>query len=551
MSSQTGLGFKDWLVVIAESTDKFDALTGWYSSKIKEFATALLNRNTQLGGNFIKKPEDLTAIQALENRGIDEVYDKVKDKFDPSKGAIVVEKGLSKIGESLHDIKNDDIPNANDIDELLRKTNFGDSVKDLPQALFGKVLSTGKWAAQKQDISQAQQLAGQKVQSLDVAGGDGGQGRAASVAAKGGDVLSGLVAQEDTEAKDALKKRILPVFLEDSKKCFKHLYQQTQAKLKGFSVDSVFKKPEEAAKYRDFSYAFYFSEYILDMVQTQPDLYEKIIWTLLDVRPIGRGAGEEAAKARQEKQEKGARFGKHQVGIGGVKKAFEVQRSSTEKRAREEIISKFEEYCYEEVVADDDLLKAIASRCLFGLVKGKSCMSPAQAVCMLPSDFRDEMNEKMSLGVDMATLDCSKPNDSSSIVASANLQQKKIGMLGKVPKGATCDQILAINGNSDDEKKHNLAEKFFRPDFPSKDFITKVITNLFDTWIFGTIVSSLNPSSKVKSCANVPSSWETAYNKGRRYDVSQHAVSESTSFDNLDIFYIVRDFVRTLGNDIS
>ena len=110
---------------------------------------------------------------------------------------------------------------------------------------------------------------------------------------------------------------------------------------------------------------------------------------------------------------------------------------------------------------------------------------------------------------------------------------------------------MAISGNTDDEKKHNLAEKFFRPDFPSKDFIQKVITNLFDTWIFGTIMSSLNPASKVKSCADAPDSWEKAYAMGRRYDVHTHAVSESTSFDNLDIFYLVRDFVRTLGNDIS
>ena len=563
MSIQTGFGFKEWLGVIAEANDKFDALTSWYSSKIKEFATALLNRNTQLGGNFIKKPEDLTAIQALANRGIDEVYDKVQDKFDPSKGATVVEKGLSKIGESLHDIKNRDIPTANDIDELLKKINFGDSVKDLPYALFGKVLGTGKWAAKNQDIAQSQQLAGQKVQSLDVAGSDGGQGRAASVAARGGDILSGLVAQEDESLQAVFFKQVL----KQSKECFKHLYQQTQTKLKGLSIDDVFKKPAEAAKYRDFSYAFYFSEYILDMIQTQPNLYEDIILNLMRVRPISSRVGEKAAQARQEKQEKGARFGKHQAGIGGVKKAFEVQRSSTEKRARDEIISKFEEYCYDEVVADDNLLKAIAARCLFGLVKGKTCMNPSQAVCMLPSDFRDEINEKMSLGVDMSTLDCSKPNDSASVVANAALQQKKVGMLGRVTKGdervvksgddekkvrnLLCDQKLAITGNSDDEKKHSLAEKFFRPDFPSNDFSTKVITNLFDIWIFGTIISSLDKSSKVKSCADAPSSWETVYNAGRDYDIHIHSVSESTSFDNLDIFYIVRDFVRTLGNDIS
>ena len=287
------------------------------------------------------------------------------------------------------------------------------------------------------------------------------------------------------------------------------------------------------------------------MIQTQPDLYEKIIWTLLEVKPTPRGVGEEEQKAKKEKQEKNARFGKHQVGIGGVKKAFEVQRASTERRAREEIISKFEEYCYDEVVSDDNLLKAIAARCLFGLVKGKTCMTPIQAICMLPSDYREEINENMKLGVDVANLDCAAKNDSASVVAAADLQQKKVGMLGKVPKGATCDQVLAISGNTDDEKKHNLAEKFFRPDFPSKDFIQKVITNLFDTWIFGTIMSSLNPASNVKSCADAPDSWEKAYAMGRRYDVHAHAVSESTSFDNLDIFYLVRDFVRTLGNDIS
>lgn len=544
MNIQTGLGFRDWMSVIAESNG-FQAMLAWYDSKLKEFATALLSHNSQLGNNFIKSSQDMSAIQEFKDKGID----ALSDKFDETKSTKIVRDGITSLVGTLDGIIKNDIPKSTDLNELLEKT-LGTNPQGLKKAMFGKVLSSGGWSAQKQDIQTAQQLGGEKVQSLDAAGGDGGQGRAAAVAGSDGDVLSGIIARQEEEKKDELKKKLAPIFLEKSKVCFDHLYKQTQSKLKGFDINNVFKKPEEAAKYRDYSYAFYFAEYIKDMIQTQPDLYEKIIWTLLEVRPT-RGVEEESLKAKKEKQEKGARFGKHQVGFGGVKKAFEVQRASSERRAREDIVSKFEEYCYDEVVSDDNLLKSIAARCLFGLVKGKTCMTPTQAICMLPSDFRDEMNEKMKLGVDMANLDCAAKNDSASVVAAADLQQKKVGMLGKVPKGATCDQVLAITGNSDEDKKHSLAEKFFRPDFPSKDFIQKVITNLFDTWIFGTIMSSLNPASKVTSCADAPESWEKAYTLGRRYDVHTHAVSESTSFDNIEIFYVVRDFVRTLGHDIS
>ena len=545
MSVQKGLSFKEWVNVISESNG-FQAMLAWYDGKLKEFANAILNHNTQLGNNFIKSSTDLAVIQEFKDKGID----ALSDKFDDTKSTKVVRDGITSVVGTLDGIIKNDIPKSTDLNELLNKT-LGTNPQGLSKAMFGKVLASGGWSAQKQDVQDAQQLGGKAVRSLDVSGGDGGQGMAASVSGREGDVLSGIIAKQEEEKTDALKKQLIPIFLKQSKVCFDHLYKQTQSTLNGFDINNVYKKPEEAAKYRDFSYAFYFSEYIKDMIQTQPDLYEKIIWTLLEVKPTPRGVGEEEQKAKKEKQEKNARFGKHQVGIGGVKKAFEVQRASTERRAREEIISKFEEYCYDEVVSDDNLLKAIAARCLFGLVKGKTCMTPIQAICMLPSDYREEINENMKLGVDVANLDCAAKNDSASVVAAADLQQKKVGMLGKVPKGATCDQVLAISGNTDDEKKHNLAEKFFRPDFPSKDFIQKVITNLFDTWIFGTIMSSLNPASKVKSCADAPDSWEKAYAMGRRYDVHAHAVSESTSFDNLDIFYLVRDFVRTLGNDIS
>jgi hypothetical protein len=562
MSIQSGLGFKEWIAVISESSDKFEVLLSWYDSELKKMATAILNHNTQLGNNFVKSSQDLAIIQEFKDKGID----ALSDKFDETKGKLAVELGIKNIITRINKIINEDLPQSTDLNELLNKTKLANNAQNLKQSLFAKVLAYGGKSASKQDIQAAQQLGGEKVQSLDATGGDGGQGRAAAVASKDGDVLSAIITRDENAAKQKLMDTLGPIFVEKSKVCFDHLYKQTQSKLKGFDINNVFKKPEEAAKYRDYSYAFYFSEYIKDMIQTQPDLYKQIIWTLLQVKPALRGVEDESLQAKKEKQEKGARFGKHQVGIGGVKKAFEVQRASTERRAREEIISKFEEYCYDEVVTDDNLLKAISARCLFGLVKGKTCMTPVQAVCMLPSDFRDEINEKMKLGVDVANLDCSAKNDSASIVAAANLQQKKVGMLGKVPSMekiktpegtlkakavVTCDQILAITGNTDDEKKHSLAEKFFRPDFPSKDFIQKVITNLFDTWIFGTILSSLKTGSRVQSCADAPESWEKAYTLGRRYDVQTHAVSESTGFDNIEIFYIVREFVRTLGNDIS
>jgi len=182
---------------------------------------------------------------------------------------LAVELGIKNIITRINKIINEDLPQSTDLNELLNKTKLANNAQNLKQSLFAKVLAYGGKSASKQDIQAAQQLGGEKVQSLDATGGDGGQGRAAAVASKDGDVLSAIITRDENAAKQKLMDTLGPIFVEKSKVCFDHLYKQTQSKLKGFDIDNVFKKPEEAAKYRDYSYAFYFSEYIKDMIQTQ------------------------------------------------------------------------------------------------------------------------------------------------------------------------------------------------------------------------------------------------------------------------------------------
>jgi len=93
MSIQSGLGFKEWIAVISESSDKFEVLLSWYDSELKKMATAILNHNTQLGNNFVKSSQDLAIIQEFKDKGID----ALSDKFDETKGKLAVELGIKNI----------------------------------------------------------------------------------------------------------------------------------------------------------------------------------------------------------------------------------------------------------------------------------------------------------------------------------------------------------------------------------------------------------------------------------------------------------------------
>jgi len=493
MNKIINLFFKEWFNLISEVVSDSDFKTNldYLDAIVKNFAKKILKYNA-LQTNFMNNSEK-EIIESLETMGIPEIQKKINNNDFANEGIPIIAMDFDKALRKLEDNK------YSTLRDFLYKS-FGNvevTAKDLANVIVAKVINKGIRHVDKDRISQTQ--SGMFSRS-----GTGPEGQDADVAAKS-DPPPSVIA--DRNAGNTLLDKII----EDSKVCFKALGEKTKREIEDFDYGSIFKNIKNSTKYMHFCYINYFANYIENMLQTNVGKheFENIIKSSIDNSNI-KTTDQLQINA---KKETGGRHGVHVAGLTGIANALatkKINAVSVEGRKIKEIkIDHFKNYCKKQVLINRNLLKAIAVRCVLGLIANGCSLSPKTALCMLPTYMIDELNEKLKLNIENP---CS---------ASEEEETKN---------DKPCYRTLAITGSNDAEKNNSLMEKFFDKGFPSLDTHTKY-GMIFDKWIFGTIMHSMSNKGKTNSCAKDVNGWMTAYTD-RNYAIENTQESFWNSYIN-------------------
>lgn len=540
MESNVNMSFASWLGIYSESSADFPVMVKWLVDSMKTFASAVLEHNKS-NPEFVLKDDER---QYLEN------LSRNDNPFVPPLTYIndKTESAVSKDAEKFLELSSS-VGDYDSLEELL-KTNFGRTetgsrsltIQELPEVVSKRIASYSM--AKERVRSGGPQSLQTKEGDIDVKG-RGPQGAPAEIERR-----------EKLASVQAEYSELVAKAINDSKVCFDKLFKGTKREIDGFNYDSIFSDILQANAYRNLWFAHYFSEYVLKMADTQKDKFEKIVSNLVSAEQKNidqaRSAVErDVAKAmtgknmedmspeeienfkrelnkersairfraahiqgmkpdeeeiRAAKMQAGRRFGKFDISVKNVVANFSKHIDMPGLNPKK-MVSVFANEYAKQIMSNDKLMMAMAVRCLFGLLDDAACdMRKEKALCMMPAAFRSEINDKfvygtrgsnLKLNIDISKLNCNDlPEESFEDTEEFSVT---------LAKNEKCDTKFLVDGASDAAKRKSLAQMFFRNDWPSNDFGQVVIKNLFGTWIFGSIIATLNPELGITSCADATS----------------------------------------------